>query len=43
MRSINLFLLGILFISCSIPVNEIHELSFVADTHNDILLRSIPP
>ena len=41
MRSINLFLLGILFISCSIPVNEIHELSFVADTHNDILLRSM--
>ena len=31
----------ILFISCESDTSQIHESAFVADTHNDVLLRSL--
>ena len=41
MKVINLILFSVLLIYCNRPVHEIHEESFVADTHNDVLLRAM--
>ena len=37
----NIILLCWIFISCSADISEFHHKTFIADTHNDVLLRSL--
>ena len=37
----NIWLLFWIFISCGTDISDFHNKSFIADTHNDVLLRSM--